>query len=308
MAERYRGYVADSARWDGFVHRAGDIVITTPSKSGTTWMQMLVARLVFDGEPPAPVATLSPWVDMRIRSEQELEELVSAQEHRRFLKTHVPLDGLPLDDRVTYLVVGRDPRDVWLSMRDHAANMDREHVVEMIGEPPPDRGDDDGPDKQEDPAGAFAVDVEAPRGSDHTAVVPAHVLHHLRTGWERRRQPNVALFHYADLMADLPSELTELARVLGVALDEDARDRCAAACRLDAMRAGADGIAPDAHRGIWQDSAAFFRRGRMAEWREVFPPQVLAAYDERVAALHPDEEFLAWVHGGRRGTPDWRSA
>ena len=37
---------------------------------------------------------------------------LDAQTHRRFIKTHTPLDGLPHDPRVTYIGVGRDPRDV----------------------------------------------------------------------------------------------------------------------------------------------------------------------------------------------------
>ena len=44
---RYQSPDEDSARWDGFPFRAGDIVISTRSKSGTTWMQMICALLVF---------------------------------------------------------------------------------------------------------------------------------------------------------------------------------------------------------------------------------------------------------------------
>lgn len=35
------------------------------------------------------------------------------------IKTHTALDGLPWDDRVTYVCVGRDPRDVALSWDNH---------------------------------------------------------------------------------------------------------------------------------------------------------------------------------------------
>jgi hypothetical protein len=50
---RYRSLVADSARWEGFGLRPGDIVISTPPKCGTTWTQMLCALLIFDG-PRSP--------------------------------------------------------------------------------------------------------------------------------------------------------------------------------------------------------------------------------------------------------------
>ena len=65
---RYLTSLEDSARWDAFSFRSGDIVISAPSKSGTTWTQMICALLVFQTpELPAPLTVLSPWMDMRIR-------------------------------------------------------------------------------------------------------------------------------------------------------------------------------------------------------------------------------------------------
>jgi aryl sulfotransferase len=114
---RYHSIIADSARWNDFELRAGDIVITTPPKSGTTWTQMLCALLVFDGPAfPAPLEKLSPWLDMLNRPLDEVKALYGAQTHRRFIKTHTPLDGLPFRRDVNYVVVGRDPRDVAISM------------------------------------------------------------------------------------------------------------------------------------------------------------------------------------------------
>ena len=37
---RYRIGRQDNSRWDGFVFHPGDIVISTRSRSGTTWMQV----------------------------------------------------------------------------------------------------------------------------------------------------------------------------------------------------------------------------------------------------------------------------
>src|SRR5262245_17481694 len=91
---RYRSLVDDSARWDGFEFRAGDIVITTPKKCGTTWTQMLCALLIFDGPVfPEPLERLSPWLDMCNRSIDEVRAALAGQTHRRFIKTHTPLDG-----------------------------------------------------------------------------------------------------------------------------------------------------------------------------------------------------------------------
>ena len=51
--EHYRTLIMDSTRWEGFEYRPGDIVISTPAKCGTTWTQMLVALMMFDG-PTSP--------------------------------------------------------------------------------------------------------------------------------------------------------------------------------------------------------------------------------------------------------------
>jgi len=61
---RYRSPDEDSARWLDFPFRQGDIVISTRSKSGTTWAQMICALLVFQSaDLPAPLGHLSPWLD-----------------------------------------------------------------------------------------------------------------------------------------------------------------------------------------------------------------------------------------------------
>ncbi len=75
--------------------------MTTAYKSGTTWMQTIVAHLIFQGtEIPGPIMEMSPWIDMRIRDFDEIVQTTDAQTHRRFLKTHLPLDGVPYREDV----------------------------------------------------------------------------------------------------------------------------------------------------------------------------------------------------------------
>src|SRR5215207_11119278 len=287
---RYRSITADSARWDGFVFRPGDVVISTPPKSGTTWTQMLCALLIFDGPVfPAPLDQVSPWLDLCTLPLAEVTATLAAQTHRRFIKTHTPLDGLRLQDDVTYLVVGRDPRDVAISMEHHAANMNFARFLEVraaavgnedLAELPARRV------PSEDPVERFRSFV-----ADETPGVPptlASVLHHLDTGWQHRREPNVALFHYADLTADLPSELLRLARVLGIPCSAERARELAAEASLARMRERASDDAPSASagtRGSWKDVRAFFRSGGAGEWRERVSRSDLAAYEARVAEL-----------------------
>src|SRR5918998_5376631 len=240
---RYRSILADSGRWDGFAFRPGDVVISTPPKCGTTWTQMLCALVIFDGPTfPAPLEQVSPWLDMCNRPLAEVRAALAAQTHRRFIKTHTPLDGLPLHADVTYLVVGRDPRDAAISLEHHVANMDVAHFLELraaamgnedLAELPPPRV------PSEDPVERFRTFVADETPGARTTL--ASVLHHLDTGWQRRREANVALFHYADLTADLAGELLRLARVLGIPCPPERARELAAEASLQRMRErGAD--------------------------------------------------------------------
>ena len=296
---RYRSIVADSGRWDGFAFRPGDIVISTPPKCGTTWTQMLCALLIFDGPAfPAPLEQVSPWLDMCTRPLAEVTAALAAQTHRRFIKTHTPLDGLPWHADATYLVVGRDPRDVAISYEHHAANVNFARFLELraaavgntdLAELPERR------DPSEDPVERFRTFVADETGG---ATTLASVLHHLDTGWQRRHKENVVLFHYADLQADLAGELLRLARVLGIPCSPERARALAPEASLARMRERAADVAPSASLGMWKDVRAFFRSGGTGEWRARLSAADLAAYESRVAALvGPD--LAAWAHGGR---------
>ena len=61
----YDHMVFDSARWQGFEPRKGDILVCTPYKAGTTWTQMICALLIFQkADFGRPLTTISPWLDI----------------------------------------------------------------------------------------------------------------------------------------------------------------------------------------------------------------------------------------------------
>ena len=134
---RYTSPDEDSARWWDFPFRPGDIVVSTRSKSGTTWVQMICLLLVH-GTPDLPgrLGALSPWLDHLVRPTDEVFALPGgAGGTGGSIKTHTPLDGVPLDDRVTYIVVGRHPLDVAVSLYHHGDNIDRRRMAELTGNP-----------------------------------------------------------------------------------------------------------------------------------------------------------------------------
>lgn len=294
---RYCNIIFDSARWAEIELRPGDIVISTPPKSGTTWMQVLCGLLVFDGPRfPAPLERLSPWVDMLDKPIAEVREVLEAQAHRRILKTHTPLDGLPMRDDVDYVVVGRDPRDVAVSFDHHMANFDVGRFLELrSGVVDPDEPLVLPAAPPADPVDRFRAFVAG--GVDDGLLTLADVLRHLRVAWDRRQQANVHLIHYADLRRDLPGELLRLSCALGFSLTAARAEELAAEATIDRMRDRADEIAPGASRGFWHDTRRFIRTGGTGEWRAWTTPADEDGYRSRVGSL-VEPALARWVHEG----------
>ncbi len=93
----------DSTIWNEFRFRDDDIIIGTYAKSGTTWTQQIVSQLIFQGAEGLEVAEMSPWLDLRVPPKEVKLPAVEAQQHRRFLKTHLPVDALVFSPKAKYL-------------------------------------------------------------------------------------------------------------------------------------------------------------------------------------------------------------
>ena len=299
---RYRSVVADSARWLGFRFREDDIVISTPPKCGTTWMQRLVALLVFDGpDLPAPISKVSPWLDMQLAPLDDVVALLDAQQHRRFIKTHTPVDGLPFDPNVRYVCVGRDPRDVAVSAAHHMTNL---NVEQFLASRQAAVGLDDLPEFGVNRPGPtpHAPDVDPLRAwidddGEHSPMSLRFVVGHLSTWWDMRDAPNVAFFHYGDLRNDLPGEMLRLANFLGYDIGPVRAAELAGWASFDAMKSDADNVAPNADIALWNDTTSFFHKGESGQWQSVFTEAHLARYDERVRQL-ASPDLAAWLHDG----------
>ena len=84
----------DSTAWNDFEIRDDDIIISTYGKSGTTWVQQIVGQLIFNGKEGVPISEMSPWLDLRIPPTHVKHDMLGAQKHRRFIKTHLPVECL----------------------------------------------------------------------------------------------------------------------------------------------------------------------------------------------------------------------
>lgn len=303
MTVVYRNVVMDSSRWEGFAFRDGDIVISTPPKCGTTWTQMICALLIFQTpDLPSNLDLLSPWLDMQTRKVTDVVADLEAQTHRRFIKSHTPLDGLPWDERVTYITVARDPRDTAMSWDNHMDNLDlgalmaqRDAAVGLddLAELMPDGP----PPVHESLPERFRYWVETEAGIGGLGGLSG-MLHHLRTFWDRREEPNIVLLHYADMKADLQGQMRALAGRLGIDVPEPAWPELVEAATFESMKARATNRAPNTSNMLWKDASRFFNKGTSGQWREQLGEDDLRRYDARVRELTGDDAFHDWVHNG----------
>ena len=288
---RYRSADEDSARWVGFPFRPGDIVISTRSKSGTTWVQMICALLVFQTpDLPAPLSELSPWLDWLVTPRDEVYARLAAQDHRRFVKTHTPLDGIPLDPRVIYVVVARHPLDMAVSLYHQGDNLDRERIRRLTGQPEPDGQAVPRPPLHEWLVSWIDRDV---RPREEMDSLPG-VMWHLSDAWVRRNEPYIVLVHYDDLCADLEGEMRRLASLLDITVPEPLWPDLVRAATFAHMKARADTVVPDPS-GVLKDSQAFFRRGTSGAGSDLLTDDEVAHYEARTAELAPPD-LLAWLH------------
>jgi aryl sulfotransferase len=312
MNERrvYRTWMIDSRRWDGYRPRAGDVVVATYPKCGTTWMQQIVVLLIFQSPEPRSINDIAPWLERRLEGPPEpLFATLLAQTHRRSLKTHLPFDGLPIHDEVNYIHVARDGRDACLSYHNQVtrfrpetrAALDRIGIEdETLRRPYPVIPQDAG-----DYFHMWLSEGVVGGAGDGTPYLSYFDLE--RTYWDQRHRRNLLMVHYRDLKADLPGEMRRVARFLDIEVSEAIFPELVKAATFEEMRRVGDQLMPRVLKTFEGGAERFFYKGENDRWRGVLGEEDLALYERKLgASLSP--ACAAWLTRGRLGTCDPREA
>jgi aryl sulfotransferase len=284
----YDSATSVSKVWEQFAQRPGDVFICTPPKSGTTWMQSICGMLIFGDAAVNPgIGSTSRWLDSAFNDHDEVLGYLEAQTHRRYIKTHTPLDGIPYEEISIYLAVYRHPIDVFFSGQNHMKNMKGDHFSHLIA------GDiNEG----------FQTFVREPTSvtEDIGDTLESLVNHYLSFArWQTL--PNIHLFHYADMTRDLRHCVATVSDRLSCDYGEDLIDAITSAASFSSMKKEAAKYAPSADRGIWKDNAGFFESGTSNKGEGVLNETSLSMYQDRMSALLAPEE-QAWFEFGAGGS------
>jgi aryl sulfotransferase len=279
----------DSTIWNDFRFRDDDIVIATYAKAGTTWTQQIIGQLLFHGDPTVEVAEMSPWLDLRVPPKEVKLPLVEAQTHRRFLKTHLPVDALRFSPMAKYVYIGRDGRDVVWSMYNHHANAN-EKWYEALNDTPGRVG----PPIERPPADVRQYWRDWMDKDGHPFWP---FWENVRSWWAIRDLPNVMLLHFSELKRDLPGQIRRMARFLEIPIDESRFDAIVEHCSFDWMKNNATRSVPLG--GAFWDAGAqvFIHRGVNGRWRDVLRAGESAEYEAR-AIRELGEAAARWLATG----------
>lgn len=283
----------DSTVWNGFPFRNDDIVIATYGKTGTTWTQQIIAQLLFDGPDDLAVADMSPWLDLRVPPNEVKITALQAQTHRRFIKTHLPVDALVYASEAKYIYLGRDGRDVIWSLYNHHVHAN-DLWYQLLNDTP----------------GRVGPPIDPPPASirqyfldwlDRDGYPFWSFWENVSSWWAIRDLPNLMLLHYQDLLRDLPAQMRRIAGFLGIVINEARFPAMVEHCSFAWMKANATKSTP-LGGAVWDGGAeVFINKGTNGRWRDVLTQDDIRRY-EAMARDRLGADCATWLTEGQRVT------
>jgi aryl sulfotransferase len=279
----------DSTIWNDLKFRDDDIVIATYGKAGTTWVQQIISQLIFEGQEGLEVAAMSPWLDLRVPPKEVKLPEVEAQTHRRFLKTHLPVDALVFSPKAKYIYIARDGRDVIWSMYNHHKNANQAWY-----------------DALNDTPGRVGPPIEPPPEDIRQYFLDwldkdGHPFwpfwENTKSWWDIRHLPNVLMIHFAALKRDMEGGIRRIAEFLEIEVSPDKWDGIVEHCSFDYMKQHATKSVP-LGGAFWDGGAqTFIHKGVNGRWRDVLTAEDNERYESR-AVEELGEACAHWLQTG----------
>ncbi len=274
--------------------RDGDVVVSVPAKSGTTWTMNIVHQLRSGGDPDfSDVYAEVPWLEFVSRPDAARDDLVAAfdqmgDDRRRAFKTHSGPGDLPYQEPghgpdVRYVVVVRNPDEAIASMRPFIqAHSDswfelwqvpKEAIV--------------GPD--------FATFVGETAGP-----IVESIFGFVAAWWPLRHRANVLLVHFSDLKRDHEGSVRRIAEFLGFDVTDADWPAILEYTSFSWMKAHEDKFELRSVSDVpILDPGAMIRRGQIgASADDGVTPEISAAIAHTGRPILEDRQAFAWCYRG----------
>jgi aryl sulfotransferase len=229
---------------------------------------------------------MSPWVDLRVPPKAVKLPLLEAQTHRRFMKTHLPVDATRFCPKAKYLYIGRDV--VW-SMYNHHVNANQTWY-----------------DALNDTPGRIGPPIKPPPDDirqywrewlDRDGHPFWPFWENVRSWWAVRDLPNVKFIHFANLKHDMAREIRAIATFLDIPVKESRWEAILKHCSFEWMKNNATKSVPLG--GAFWDAGAevFINKGVNGRWSDTLTPEEVAAYETR-SRTELGDECAHWLATG----------
>lgn len=193
--------------------RDGDIVVSVPAKSGTTWTMNIVYQLLTGGTSDfRDIYEEVPWIEFLGGPDKTIGDVLERvdsmpTERRRAFKTHSAPPALPFFEQggsgpdVKYLVIFRNPEEALVSFRPFLG----QHTDEWFDLWKVPREDIYRPDFP-----SFYSDVI------DTREMQGMFFGFLASWWQLRNAPNVMFLHFSDMKHNHETSIRKIADFLGI--------------------------------------------------------------------------------------------
>lgn len=179
-----------------------DVFVSVYFKSGTNWLMQIAHQIATRGAGEfRHIYDVVPWpdapgvFDFPLKLEDD-SILRASPTGLRVIKSHLPMNYIPIAPEARYLYMARDPKDACVSGYLFSREMAWGPLM-------------------------MSVDswIDLFLADDFTLGVGPWA-EHVCQAWQHRNEPNVLFLTFKDLKADLPGEVRRIARFMGVDLTE----------------------------------------------------------------------------------------
>lgn len=280
--------------------RDGDIIVSVPGKSGTTWTMNIVHQLRTGGDPDFKDVYIEvPWLefvegpeDTRPRRLERFRNMTTSR--RRAFKTHACPPMLPYLEPgpnvpdVKYLVVVRNPEEALVSLKPFIEGHSQA-FFDLWKFP-----------KQNMVRPTFAAFYREVLINMPTADM---FFGFLASWWPLRHKPNVRIFHFSELKNEPERVIPAMADFLGFSPTKEQWPNILEYCSFKWMKKHQEKFELQHLLGFpLLDSGAMVRKGAVGEAKDDGMTEEIAhEFRAKGEAIIKDPKLLDWFyHGGQR--------
>jgi hypothetical protein len=182
-----------------FQPRPTDVLIATPPKAGTTWMQQILYQLKSKGDANfGSIFDVVPWLEFP-RPNKSIQEVINEynlMEDPRIFKTHCTFEQCPIGNGCKVILSWRDPRDCATSFF--------YHLQDTLPE-----------------ARLTYKDLTTFDEFFEKWISFGAWFNNVKSWWPHRNDPNFLWFRYEDMIEDLEGTIDRILAFLGWEISED---------------------------------------------------------------------------------------